>query len=90
MINATTVALLIFAPAVLALAYASYSMLRFILSRRGVHLKNELAVGALGIFSIFAPKLLRPDSKKYFKSFLVAGGFFCMYSAVVVLVASVI
>lgn len=88
--SAIALAILIFAPAVLALAYAGYSMVRFVLSRRGVPLKNELAVGALGMFAIFVPKLLTSDSKKYFTRFLVSASFFCLYSAALVFVASAI
>lgn len=84
MISAISLAVLVFAPAVLALAYACYSMVKFLLSRRGVSLKNELTVGALGIFAIFVPKLLTSDSKKFLKRFLVSGGLFCLYSAILV------
>lgn len=84
---AFAITLLIFAPAILALGYAVYSMVKFILSRRNVSLKNELIVGALGIFSVFFPKLMTSESKRYFTHFLLAAGFFCLYSTALMFVA---
>jgi hypothetical protein len=82
--------ILIFAPAVLALAYSCYSMARFVISRRGATLKSELAVGVLGMFALFAPKLLTSDSKKYFTRFLLSAVIFCFYSAALIFVVSTI
>lgn len=90
MTNAVILSILLFAPAVIALAYAAYSMVRFIVSRRRASLKNELAVGALGVFALFAPRLLMPDSKKYFTRFVIAASFFCLYVSALVLIVGAI
>lgn len=84
------VAVVIFAPAFAALGYAVYAMVKFMRSRRDASLTNELVLGALGVFAVFVPKLMKPESKKYFNRFLLAAGFFCLYSAALMFIAHVL
>lgn len=81
------IAIMLFAPALTALGYAIYAMVKFIHSRREASLKNELILGALGIFAVFAPKLMKPESRRYFTHFLLAASFFCLYSVVLMFIA---
>jgi len=69
----------IFFPALLSLVVGVYSMLRFLVSRRGATASNYLVVGALGVFSILVPKLMSEQSRRHFRRFLLSTGFFAIY-----------
>jgi hypothetical protein len=78
---ATIVTTLIFAPALLAIAYALYAVVCWALSRRGASLKSQMLVGALGPLSILFPGLMSQDSKKYFGRFMISLCVFIAYTA---------
>lgn len=69
----------IFLPAILSLVVGVYSMLRFLVSRRGATASNDLIVGALGVLSILFPKLMSEQSRRHFRRFLLSMGFFAIY-----------
>jgi hypothetical protein len=73
------IALLILAPAFLSIGAALYYIVRWLLARRGSSTSNEIVVGLLGPFSLFAPKLMNPTAHAYLLRFYLAMSFFVAY-----------
>lgn len=82
---AAVVTVLIIAPAMISIALALYSLVRWMLSRRGASTKSELLVGALGPLSLLFPRLMSEQSKKYFLHFMLSLFFFVAYCGVLLL-----
>jgi hypothetical protein len=75
----TLIVLVILAPAVLSIGAALYYIIRWIFARRGSSTSNELLVGVLGPFSLFAPKLMDAAVRIYLLRFYLAMSLFVAY-----------
>lgn len=72
----------ILAPPAVALMICIYSIIRYMITRRGVTTKNFIATEILGIAAIFFPKLLSDVSRKHLLRFMWSFSFLVVYGAV--------
>ncbi len=81
---------LIFSPLIILIGFSAYWMIKFMVSRKNSTITNEILVGALGIFSIFTPKLMTKESHKYYKNFIYCGVAFIAYIVALVFLIEVL
>lgn len=84
----TILVVLLFAPAIVALAMCAYYMFRFMRSESWAATGNKLSIGFLGPLAAFAPKAMSQESRKYFARFLAWGLFFAAYLTLLVVLFS--
>jgi len=67
---------LLFLPAIALICAAGYYAIRYVIESWKLPIKKQLAFGALGIFSLFARKLMPTSAHHYLKcAFIFAAGF---------------
>ena len=84
----TILVILLFAPAIVALAMCAYYMLRFMRSESWAGTGNKLSIGFLGPLAAFSPKAMSQESRKYFARFLAWGLFFAAHLTLLVVLFS--
>lgn len=76
---AYVIAVLLLLPAVLAIAFSAVNMFMWLKARRGATVGSDLLVGALGIASVFVPKVMSADARRYLVRAFYGFGFLALY-----------